>query len=251
MGTELTDADAFEMLDGLNLDQYAGVGNENITSDDVQIPYINILQKLSPQVDEDTEAYIEGAKAGMLYQNVNNLLWSEALPVIPVTFDRKIVEWVPREKGGGLIDVHQLNILKEIEHQPNDRGVPVRSDNGNLLVDTATHVVLYRNEMYGSDGDWEPAIIAMKSSNHKKSRLWNSLIAQQKLPNGGQAPRWLYTWNMSTIKEVKDDNSWYNFEFERGSMVDKNAFLRAESLYKASKAGLVKGAEMTEDEVPF
>ena len=245
----ISEADAFEQLAqlGVNMDDYANAGNENISADDIQIPYINILQKLSPQVDEDHENHVEGAKPGMFFQNVNKALWDEPMDIVPVAFDRKVVEWVPREKGGGLVDVHPQSVLKEVEHKPNDRGVPVRVDNGNLLVDTATHYVMYRSPV---TGEWEPAIISMKSSNHKKSRLWNSLIAQQKLPNGAPAPRWLHIWSMSTIKESKDDNTWYNFEFERAGIIDPEGFVKAETLYKGSREGLISGVG-EDDSIPF
>ena len=254
MGTELTDEAAFEgalaAFDGIDMDDYAGAGNENVTSNDIAIPYINILQKMSPQVDEDDAAYIEGARAGQLFQSVNFFTWDgdDGVQLIPVAFQRMVIEWVPREKGGGMVEIHPMSALREIPNSPNDKNIPVRDDNGNLLIDTAQHVVMYKSPMTGG---FEPAMISMKSTNHKKSRIWNSLISQQKLPSGKQAPRWLYSWRCTTIREQKDDNSWYNFEFARESMVDRETFLRCAELAKQHKEGQVRGAEVGEDEIPF
>ena len=256
MGTELTEAEAFEnalaAFDDMDLEQYSGAGNENVTANDITIPYLNILQKMSPQCDEDSPDYVEGAKAGQFFQNVNKLRWErgEELEIVPVAYERKVLEWKPRESGGGLVAMHPMSALQEVPTTTNDKGIPIRDDNGNLLIDTAVHYVMYRNTVMER---WEPALISMKSTNHKKSRLWNSLIAQQTLPNGKQAPRWLFIWKATTVLESKDDNTWYNWEFARGGMVDVDLFKRCEKLYKAHKAGQVSGAEGGEgaDEIPF
>lgn len=254
MGTELTDAEAFAMLDDLDISQYAGQGNENVSSQDLAIPYINILQKMSPQCDEDDNAYIAGARPGMFFQNVNLLTWKgdEGLEIVPVSFTRVVNEWIPREKGGGLVTVHEPSVLQSVEWELNEKRIPVRKDNGNVLIDTAQHIVLYQ---FPLNQKFEPAMVSMKSTALKKSRLWNSLIAQMTIPGTErQAPRWLFKWVIKTVREQKDDNTWYNWEFVKGDIVDKDTFLRAEKLYKTSKSGLVRGAENTDDigdEIPF
>ena len=48
----------------------AGSGMEGATSESFAIPFLSVLQKGSPQVDEASGAAIEGAKAGMLWDNV-------------------------------------------------------------------------------------------------------------------------------------------------------------------------------------
>lgn len=253
-GTELTEAEAFEMagLEDLGLEDYSGLGNENVGANDIQVPYLNILQKMSPQVDEDSPDYIEGCKAGMLFQSVNKYRWNsdEGVEIIPVAYQRHVIEWVPREQGGGLVAVHPMSIMNDVDWALNDKNIPVRDDNGNLLVDTAQHVVMYRSLI---SGKFEPAMVSMKSTNHKKSRLWNSLIAQQTIPGTDkQAPRWLFIWRAKTVREEKDGNSWYNWEFSRENVVDKETFLRCDKLHTAHKQGQVSGADNGEaDEIPF
>lgn len=251
-----SEEDAFDMavFEGVDVSSFSGAGNENVSSSDIAIPYLNILQKMSPQCDEDSPEFVPDAKPGMFYQNVNKIMWprDSILAIVPVAFTRMVVEWVPREKGGGLVAVHDLDIFNHVQHQPNDKKIPVRVDNGNLLIDTAQHIVLYKSLL---SGEFEPALISMKSTNLKKSRLWNSLISQQMIPGTKQqAPRWMFEWNTTTIREEKDGNSWYNFEFARGRVVDKETFLKAAKLHDSSRRGTIRGNETGNEptgDIPF
>lgn len=211
-------------------------GSENVTSNDIAIPYISILQALSPQVSEGAPEQIPGAKAGMFFQNVNVITWDgkTGLDVVPFAYDRNILQWTPREKGGGLVGVHDLNTPLMAQAKPNDKNIPTLPD-GTNLIDTAQHYVLYNSPISGA---WEPAIVSMKSSSLKKSRLWNSLISQQMIPGTEQtAPRWLYKWHLTTVIEAKDANRWFNFEIAREGFVDKAIYLKAKSLHEAFRSG--------------
>ena len=250
--TEVPDLGEIEEYGNFDFEQYSGAGNESVGAEDIQIPYINVLQKMSPQCDEDSPEYIEGCKAGMMFQSVNKYQWNgdEGLEVIPVSYQRHVIEWIPREKGGGMVAVHPMSVMKEVEWDLNEKNIPVRKDNGNLLIDTAQHVVMYRSQF---SGKFEPAIISMKSTAHKKSRLWNSLIAQQTIPGkDAQAPRWMFIWRARTVLETKDDNRWYNFEFSREGIVDKETFLRCVTLHSSHRKGQVSGSDGVDgDEIPF
>ena len=73
----------------------AGMGMENVDSDTFAIPFISVLQGLSPQIET-----VDGAKPGMLINTITNELFKEAV-VIPCAFQRKFLRFVPRDEGGG------------------------------------------------------------------------------------------------------------------------------------------------------
>ena len=50
-------------------------GFENMTQDDLALPFIRILGQLSPQVTQGDAKYIEGAKPGMIYNTVTSELY--------------------------------------------------------------------------------------------------------------------------------------------------------------------------------
>lgn len=249
----LAEADAFELAADLAdlAGEDAGKGSENVTSNDISIPYLSILQALSPQVQEGAPEYIEGAKAGHFFQNVNFYTFDgkTGVEVVPCAYDRKILEWIPRDSGGGLVGVHDVNTHLLREATPNDKGVPTLP-NGHNLIDTSTHYVLYKNPF----GIWEPAVISMKSSAQKKSRLWNSLIAQQLIPGTDRpAPRWLFVWKLTTVLEQKDSNRWFNFEIARQNPVTKDLYLRAKAINEQFKAGQLSQRDERgdDDSIPF
>jgi hypothetical protein len=123
--------------------QDAGAGTSQLGMDDVAVPYLYVLQALSPQANPDSEAYIEGAKAGMFYNNVTNEIFDGrevGLEVIPCAYERKLVEWVHRDDGGGYVQDHSVesNILSQCK--PDANGKP-RLPNGHMIVETAYHYV--------------------------------------------------------------------------------------------------------------
>jgi hypothetical protein len=50
-------------------------GFENMTQEDMALPFVRILGQLSPQVTEGDAKYIEGAKPGMIYNTVTSELY--------------------------------------------------------------------------------------------------------------------------------------------------------------------------------
>ena len=66
-------------------DLYAGAGQgmENITSEDMQIPFMRILQPLSPQLIKTDSKFIKGASAGDIFNTVTGQYWDCLLYTSP------------------------------------------------------------------------------------------------------------------------------------------------------------------------
>ena len=92
----------------LNLENDAGSGFEAVDRDSVAIPFLAVLQKGSPQCDEDDDAYIDGAKAGMFFNTATGQIFDgkKGVTLIPAYFERMYVEWAPRDSGGGFRGTH-------------------------------------------------------------------------------------------------------------------------------------------------
>jgi hypothetical protein len=59
---------AMAMYEGF--ENYGGEGFSDVTTEDLAIPFLRILESMSPQVNERDGAYVKNAKAGMIYNNV-------------------------------------------------------------------------------------------------------------------------------------------------------------------------------------
>lgn len=225
----------------------SGAGVSGMGMDDVAVPYLYILQQMSPQVDPDNDAYVEGAKPGMFYNNVNEEIYDgreEGVVVIPCAYERKYVEWVDRDSGGGYVADHDIDSGILSECTPNEKGIPVLK-NGHLIVETAYHYVYMKNPLTGI---WEEIIIPMKSTMLKKSRRWNKTLMATLIPGtSNQAPRWLYPYRLKTVKETKNNNTWSNYDIERlPEMVTADQYRACKAFAELFSKGLVTRAKETD-----
>ena len=86
-------------------EEFAGAGLEEVTTEDLAIPFLRILAQLSPQVNKRDGAYVEGAEAGMIYNTVSNEAYDgeKGVLVVPCYYNRRFIEWQPRSSGGGYV----------------------------------------------------------------------------------------------------------------------------------------------------
>jgi len=225
----------------------SGFGNLDM-SRDVMIPYINILQTTSPQLNPSKAEYVEEAKVGQFYNTVSQEV-STSLNVIPVLYQLKYVEWKPRETGGGLVEMHDADsgILGKTTR---DR-VTFKDtlSNGNYIATTAYHYVMVQ----GTDGNWSQAVISMTSTQLKKSRRWNSLMLSQKLkgPSGlFTPPTYAMIYRLSTVSESNDRGSWFGYQIEKvGTVEDANLYDESKAFSTAAVRGDVEAKPVAELEV--
>jgi len=188
------------------MDTSDGGGFENADGDSFSVPFIKVLQKLSPQVDEDHEDHIDGAKAGMLFNSVTGKLYPDGLNVIPCHYVRSFLEWIPRTSGGGLANVFEADAGASLlqtctrDEETNRDILP----NSNELQDTRVHYMLVEDDVDG----FEPAIISLSRTQIKSSKDWMSKMKKWKLPNGNGAAMFAQVWKLGTKKRTKDDNTW-------------------------------------------
>ena len=222
----------------------AGKGLQNITNDDVTIPRLAIVQSGSPQRKKKDEKYISGADEGMIFNTVTNELFQDSLEVIPCGYRKTYVEWVPREKGGGLVAVHDM----KPEGTTTDPKTRKSMLGENQIVDTAEHFVLVKT----SQG-WSPAVLTMTSSNLGVSREWNTLLKMKRINVKGQtveAPSFLYTFKLSTVEAENDLGNWHKYKIEESGQVDsREIFKEGEKLADSVSTGKVKASEPVDAEV--
>jgi hypothetical protein len=222
----------------------AGAGMEGAGQDSFAIPFLSVLQKGSPQVDEASGAAVEGAKAGMLFENVTGRMFSgkEGVLVVPCSYRREFLRWGSRDNGGGFKGAYTPEAIAEMRakgqvvevegrlYAPEpDGGVnPNRSDRFN---DTRNHYVLIIDQTTGA---WTEALLSLSSTQIKKSKMLMSALASVKLKNGaGQLytpPTFANYVRLTTAGESNDKGTWFGVRFELAGTVD-----RAE-VYAAAKA---------------
>lgn len=184
----------------------AGAGNESLTQTDLAIPFVRILQDLSPQTKKRDEAFVEGAEAGMLYESVSQSVWplEDGALMIPCHYQFMVNEWKKRTEGGGYIASHP-DMVSAIEN--------CADSDKHDLVDTHQHAVLIRLP----NGTWSEAIFPMKSSAIKASRQWNSLVngkTSSFIDEDGneqtyELPRFFGVWRFRTAEKSNDQGTFF------------------------------------------
>ena len=86
-------------------------GFENMTQEDMALPFVRILGQLSPQVTDGDAKFIDGAKPGMIYNTVTELYdGKKGIKVIPCYYKKDYPEWSDRGDGpGALCAIHLPN----------------------------------------------------------------------------------------------------------------------------------------------
>lgn len=232
----------------------AGLGLENVGINDVAIPYIVILQALSPQVKRG-EQKIDGAEEGDIFNTVTSEVSSgaEGIYVIPCAYKKAWVEWKPRETGGGFVRQYDTeDILSSTTKDAKGRDI---LPNGNSIVTTAYHYVLVVNPVTGY---FSEAVISMTSTQLKKSRKWNALMMNMKLNKSDGTkftpPIFSHVYLLTTEPEQNEAGSWSGWRIEPYSQVPSMELYQAAKKFSQDVSkGLVKEAAPPsfDEDTPF
>lgn len=200
--TALAEYQAFE--------EFAGSGFENQTSDDYAIPFLQVLQALSPQLQEN-----DNLKQGMIINTVTGEAFAgkDGIGFVPATTQHNYVEFKPRDAGGGFVGAHAVDdpmVLAAIKASA-EFGKYTTPD-GNELIET-----FY---VYGvavmDDGSTIDAVLAFSSSKIKKYKAWmtKAKTIQIPLPDGRRipAPLFAHRYRLKTVGEKNTKGSFYNWD---------------------------------------
>ena len=202
-----------------------GLGNENVSSEHLQTPRVKLLQQMNNEVDENHDAYVEGAKPGLLLNTVTNEIYGKEIYVINVHFTEDFVVWRKRQKGGGLIsscssqaDADQ--IISEQDGSPEDYEI----------IQTQSHLLLRKDETTG-DLDPTPFLIDFAASKLRVSRQWNTQIAQL----GGD--RFSSLWKLASVStENRAGQKFQNLSAVKQGWVTEEAYAAAKKVYEGVSA---------------
>ncbi len=251
MGKELKTLDAQATLPVAMAQAFAndaGRGMEEADKDSYAIPFLAILQGLSPQIES-----VEGARPGMICNTITNELFKEVL-VIPCYYQRRFLRWASRENGGGLKGEYSAFEIESGKVQGVARDAMGRLlIDGDELKDTRSHFVLFQS----ANGTWSPALLSLSSTQIKKSKRWMSLIQglEIALPDGSKVnpPSFSHIYRLTTAKEENSKGSWYGVNFAlHGVVQDAQLYAKARALHASVAAGDVQVQKPENDEpAPF
>jgi len=226
-------------------------GFENMTQDDLALPFVRILGQLSPQVTQGDAKYIEDAKPGMIYNTVTNDLFDgkKGIKVIPCYYKKDYPEWNDRGEGPGApaaVHLPQSPVIATGKRE----GSKIRLPNGNYLEETASYYVLVETKT----GAYTPALITMKSTQLNVSKKWNSMMKTIQIPDGkgGFAipPMHGVVYNLTSTLQKNDKGSWFGWVVTKDRILeqkDKSLYLSAKDFQgNVSKGNVQTKADVEE-----
>jgi len=233
----------------------AGMGTENVRAQDLIIPRLTLLHEMSKATKKNRPEYIKGATGGMFCITSLQKLFDgeEGLYILPLTYQRRLIEWTPIDAGGGLI---RMDVPEE-ETEGLERKNP-----GVWLTDNDTEIVVtpeyYAMIVDDEKGTAMPVVMSLTGKKAAVSKRWNTLIMSQRQinPNTGeevQMPFWFNCYHMTAVADNNEKGDFWipsvtvfkpTLELEHGQVF----YRRAKEFYNAVKSGIAKAAAMDETE---
>lgn len=176
--------------------QDAGAGFENQTQADISIPFLKVLQGLSPEVTK-----YNAAKPGMLFNTVTEEV-SSSVTFVPATTRHVYVEWKPRSEGGGFIAEHQVNSPVVTKAQGESQKFGEYFVGKNELVETFYVYGMLLDENGDPSG---PAILGFTSTKIGPYKKWNTRINmfQIKTADGRKVRPPLFAHSVKLTTEIE------------------------------------------------
>ena len=221
----------------------AGMGQEGTDKASFAIPFLSVLQGLSPQLET-----VDGAKPGLFINTITNELYKEVL-VVPCAYQRRFLRWASREEGGNYkgdfnpVDI-ETGAVEGVE-QGADGILRIGND---VLKDTRNHFVLAQT----AAGSWQPALISLSSTQIKKSKRWMSRIQGVEMRTAeGRAfnpPSFSHVYKLKTLKEENSKGSWWGIDVEmEGAVQDAELYAKGKAFNLSVNSGQIEIAQPVDD----
>jgi len=172
------------------------------------------MQSNSPEVEDEL---VPGIKAGDLVNSVSKEIIKQPVIVQPVFKESAVVEWIPRNKGGGIASRHEIDSEIYLEAIKKNNGsrippkdadgkrIPFKSPENNDLVETYYVYCLILDQTGESVEGF--CVLSFASTNIKVYKDWLTSMYSIK----GAPPIYANRCKVSTAKQKNADGTFFTF----------------------------------------
>ncbi len=217
----------------------ANAGSQNMTQDDLALPFLKVLGQLSPEVNKQNAKVTSGGEKGKIVKSETKELYdgTKGIDIIPVHYERQYVEWQDRgQTGNAPVAIHKAD-SDILSTTTRDKSWKDRLPNGNYLENTANHFVILLGKSPST------ALISMKATQLKVSKNWNSLMLGLKMQGEKglfTPPTYSHIYNLKTVQMSNDKGTWFGWDVSKvGPVSDKGVYAIAKSFAEKNSKGLV------------
>ena len=175
-------------------------GFEGINTSTMAVPFIRILQKLSPQLNRQKAEYMADAEEGMFFNTLTKAIFADGFNCIVLNFDHVYIEWKPNR--GGFVGYHSPENAERIAVDKTFGAW--KTKDGNELSENYVYMLVI--EGHEHEG---PIVLSLSSSAIKVAREWNRLMLTHIMDDGTKARPYYLVWHIGTEYSENDQGSWY------------------------------------------
>jgi hypothetical protein len=222
--------------------------------EDIAVPFIKVLQSLSPELKKQNPKYIDGAEEGDFINSVTGRVYKGGTGIIlvPAAFLPSYIEWKPRDSGGGIVKDWGTDGSIVDRCTRNDKKKLITPD-GNHLVQSGSYYVYIVNP----EGTYDQAVFNLYGTQLKKSKNWNALISQLTVETPGgriRAPFMYSTYKLITVPEQNDQGAWMgvkvSYHKPTAEVGGIDLYNMAKTFRELALSGAVKVTPQTQDDIP-
>ena len=225
-------------------DDDAGKGLEGFSAQEQLIPFITVLQGLSPQLNPNKPEYVEGAQMGMLFDTATKEVLGNQLKIVPVWRDHQYTEWVPRNDvtypdgrvirgnsgGNGFRGIHGTlpsspagralsEAVTKYGQSAQFRPIPfknVETGEDTVLIDQWNLGVIYGYPDLTAETA-SRAMIAFTSTKIKAYKEFGTILSKIRYPSTRrpgvmlEPPLWAHVWILGVVSQSNNKGEFYNF----------------------------------------
>lgn len=207
-------------------------GSENVTTEDLVIPRLEVVQGLSPVINDDKPEFIEGAKVGDIFNNVTREIYDQPVLFVPVVYRKDYLVWKDRTKGGGFRGSYP--------------DMPTAQAAMDALDDADDCTIIDTPQQFGliikPNGTTEQIVISMPRTKAKVSRRFNSIIRM----HGGD--RFGRAYKFTTVQDKNPKGEFKNLAVADAGYVNETVYRAAEQLYEDVRKGRVQASQKFEED---
>lgn len=190
--------------------EMGGAGFEDVKSTDLAIPFLTLLQTNSPAVEE------EKGKPGQYLNSVTGDIY-DSIPFQPVLLQEVWVEWVPRTRGGGIIELHapDSELIRAILEENNGQRIPPKGADGRRQpFMNGDNEVVETHYIYGNILNDEGTDIdgfGLLSFSSTKIKPYRGFVTAMRLMKGSP-PIFAFRAKIGAAKQKNESGTFFNYD---------------------------------------
>lgn len=208
-------------------------GNELVKGEDQQVPFVTLIQAMSPELHPGQPKYCAEARVGEFFDRGSRASLGGTAHCLNVFFRTRYAVWRPRAQGGGMV--------QQFSTDPEARAFAARKPQELEYTGPAhDHVIM----LYDREGalDPMPRMFTMDRSKLGPSRTWNSALQR------AHSHRFAAVWRLDAVTQSRNNEVFYNLTVnqETDAWATPEDFALAKVVYESMRDGLREEHQLIE-----